>query len=210
MRNLVVRSCLLSSAVAVALMTSQGCGPTPTGGTGGGTGGSTGGGSGGGATGGGTGGATGGGTGGSATGGGTGGAATGGGTGGAATGGGTGAIDAGPPITFTTVYTTIIANRCAPCHTTSTGIGVTQGMLDMTTQANAYTNLVNTAAAGSACSGHGTRVVPNQPDSSILYLKISLDDPSPCGAKMPFGLAPLPQSEVTSIQDWILQGAKND
>lgn len=198
MRNLVVRSCLLSSAAAVALMTSQGCGPTSTSGTGGGTGGSTGGGTGGAATGG------------SATGGGTGGGATGGGTGGSATGGGTGAIDAGPPITFTTVYTTIIANRCAPCHTTSTGIGVTQGMLDMTTQANAYANLVNTAAAGSACSGHGTRVVPNHPDSSVMYLKISLDDPSPCGAKMPFGLAPLPQSEVTSIEDWILQGAKND
>ncbi len=209
MKKLIARSCLVSAVVVAALVFSQSCGPSPTTGTGGGTGGATGGGTGGGATGGGTGeSATGGGTGGSATGGGTGGSATGGGTGGGATGGGTGG--ASGTVTFTTVYTTIIANRCAPCHTTSSGIGITQGTLDMTSKATAYASLVNVAAAGSACAGQGTRVVPGNPGTSILYLKVNLTDPAPCGAKMPFGLAALPQSEVNSIRDWIQQGALNN
>lgn len=121
-----------------------------------------------------------------------------------------GAADAGPP-TFSNVYTTVIAKRCAPCHTTSTGDGVKFGQLDMTSQATAFQNLVNVKAAGDQCgSKGGTRVVPNQPDSSVMYLKISLDDPSPCGEKMPLGGPALSQVEADLVEAWINAGAKND
>jgi hypothetical protein len=111
--------------------------------------------------------------------------------------------------TFTQVYTTVIAVRCMPCHTTPTGIGVTMGLLDMTSAAAAYTNLVNKPAAGAACSGRGTRVVAGMPDMSIMFLKVSLDDPAPCGAKMPLGGA-LTRTEADLIENWILGGASNN
>ena len=112
--------------------------------------------------------------------------------------------------TFTEVYTTVITAKCAPCHTTAAGIGVSSGMLDMTTQAVAYTNLVGTPASGSACGGKGTRVVADQPDMSIMYLKVSLDDPTPCGGKMPLGGPALSQAQADLIESWINGGAKND
>jgi hypothetical protein len=114
------------------------------------------------------------------------------------------------PPTFTQTYTTTITNKCSPCHTTATGDGVVFGHLDMTTQANAYANLVNVPAAGVNCSGKGTRVVPGNADMSVMYLKVSLDDPSPCGNKMPDGLPPLSSDEADGIEAWINAGAKND
>ena len=165
--------------------------------------------------------------------GGTGGTAGGGGTGtggvagadagvDAATGGAAGTTDAGdagpvdgggadvPPVTFTQVYTQVIAVRCMPCHTTAAGVGVLNGHLDMTTQAAAFTNLVNVPAAGVACTGKGTRVTPGDPDASVMYLKISLDDPTPCGGKMPLNQAALTQEQADLIENWILGGAPNN
>jgi hypothetical protein len=121
-----------------------------------------------------------------------------------------GGPDAAQVVTFTQVYTTVIGRRCSPCHTTSSGMGVSLGHLDMTTQAAAFMNLVNVPAAGVECSGKGTRVVPGKEDDSVMYLKISLDDPTPCGAKMPLGLPALPQEEADLIEDWIKGGAQNN
>jgi hypothetical protein len=120
------------------------------------------------------------------------------------------AQDAAVEVTFTTVYTTVITQHCAPCHTTAGGIGISLGMLDMTTQAKAYADLVNVPAAGASCAGAGTRVVPGDQETSITYLKISLDDPAPCGGKMPLGLPPLSQENVSLVEDWIKAGAKNN
>jgi hypothetical protein len=128
----------------------------------------------------------------------------------AATDGGADAADAGPPATFTQVYTQVIAVRCTPCHTTATGIGVVNGKLDMTSQAAAFTNLVNTPAAGVACNAKGPRVMPGDPDMSVMYLKISLDDPTPCGGKMPLNQAALTQDQADMIESWITAGAPNN
>jgi hypothetical protein len=116
----------------------------------------------------------------------------------------------GAPGTWSQVYSQVIAVRCAPCHTTPAGPGIQLGHLNMTSQTAAYSNLVNVATAGSACAGVGTRIVPGQPDSSILYLKVSLDDPSPCGLKMPAAGGPLSQDEVNLIESWINAGAQNN
>jgi hypothetical protein len=52
--------------------------------------------------------------------------------------------------------------------------------------------------------------VPGDQETSITYLKISLDDPAPCGGKMPLGLPPLSQENVSLVEDWIKAGAKNN
>ena len=120
--------------------------------------------------------------------------------------GGDGAVAA----TFTNVYDNVIAKRCTGCHTTPTGDGITEGKLDMTTKALAFTNLVGAPAAGPECVGKQVRVVPGKPDDSLLYLKVSLDDPAPCDKKMPQVGAPLSQADVDLIESWINAGAKND
>jgi hypothetical protein len=116
----------------------------------------------------------------------------------------------GPPPTFTQVYSTVIANRCAPCHTQAGGDGIKLGNLDMTTRDAAYADLVNAKTAGVACGGKGARVTASKPDDSIMYLKVSLDDEAPCGSKMPLGGPPLSQTDADLIEAWITAGAKND
>jgi hypothetical protein len=118
--------------------------------------------------------------------------------------------DGGPPPTFTQVYSTVIANRCTPCHTQAGGDGIKFGNLDMTTRDAAYADLVNAKTAGVSCGGKGVRVTAGKPDDSIMYLKVSLDDPTPCGSKMPLGGPPLSQSDADLIEAWITAGAKND
>jgi hypothetical protein len=118
--------------------------------------------------------------------------------------------DAAAAPTWTQVYSSVIATRCAPCHTTAGGTGISSGRLDMTTQAAAYTNLVSAAAMGSACTGMGTRVVPGNAETSLLYLKVSVDDPTPCGGKMPLGGPALTEAQAEMIEDWIDDGAPNN
>jgi hypothetical protein len=118
-----------------------------------------------------------------------------------------GGTDGGAP-TFTEVYTQVISQKCLACHVPGQ-IGVSEGMLDMSTQANAYTNLFEAAAAGSACAGQGTRVIAGQPATSLLFEKVSMATP-PCGQRMPLSMPALPQSEINEIQDWIAAGAHND
>jgi hypothetical protein len=124
--------------------------------------------------------------------------------------GGSGNDGASSSATFTQVYTQVISQKCAPCHTTSGGDGVKFGMLDMTSQSAAYKNLVGVAAAGDQCGGKGTRVVAGNPGSSIMYEKVDPSAASPCGAKMPLGGAALSTAEAALIDSWIAGGASNN
>ena len=119
-------------------------------------------------------------------------------------------VDAGPAGTFTQIYTDIIAKKCIGCHTTLAGSGVTDGHLDMTSQDNAYKNLVNTPTAGLACGGMGTRVTPGHSDTSFMFNKINPGTAAPCGSKMPLFGPPLLAAEAALIAGWINAGAKND
>jgi hypothetical protein len=116
------------------------------------------------------------------------------------------AMEAGGGVTFTQVYTTILSMHCLPCH--ATGGGKTNGKLDMSTQANAYTNLVGAAAAGTMCTGKGTRVVKGDSTNSLLVQKLKAAPP--CGKQMPSGMAPLGAPLVTQISQWIDSGAANN
>jgi hypothetical protein len=68
----------------------------------------------------------------------------------------------------------------------------------------------------------GTRVVPFQPEASIMYLKVSETMP-PCGSQMPadptalltkgsavFSGTPLTSAQQQLIYDWIADGAQDN
>jgi hypothetical protein len=123
--------------------------------------------------------------------------------------------------TFTNVYANVIAARCTSCHRPGGG-GFTVGLLDLSTQAAAYSNLVGVAAQGTGAGTSGitcasaslTRVTPNDAAHSLLVNKISskLAGTVPaCGSPMPPGAAaPLTAAQADLIVSWIGAGALND
>jgi len=125
--------------------------------------------------------------------------------------------------TFTNVYANVIGARCTGCHRPGSG-GVTVGMLDMSTQAAAYANLVGVPSAGTAPGTSGVtcvslampRVSPSNATGSLLYNKVASKLPPgttpACGSPMPLPAAagPLTQAQVDLIAAWIGAGALND
>lgn len=124
--------------------------------------------------------------------------------------------------TFTNVYANVIGARCTGCHRPGGG-GVNTGMLDMSTQATAYANLVGVASAGTAGGASGitcasiamTRVSPGNATGSLLYNKVAsklAGTPAACGSPMPLPATatPLTQAQVDLIAAWIGGGALND
>jgi len=100
--------------------------------------------------------------------------------------------------TWTSVYGNIIAGGgygCTGCHS--------GGNLNLSSQATAYSNLVNFVGT---C---GTRVSPGNGSGSSLYLKVSLSPP-PCGSRMPPTGSGLTAAQLDEILDWIDEGALNN
>jgi hypothetical protein len=71
-----------------------------------------------------------------------------------------------------------------------------------------YSRLVN-AVAEKSPAGCPNRVVvvPGDPMSSLLYLKISGKMPAGCGVRMPFNKPPVTQMELDTVFKWIKAGA---
>ncbi|HVZ87868.1 MAG TPA: hypothetical protein VHG72_12915 [Polyangia bacterium] len=127
-----------------------------------------------------------------------------------------------PAHSFTNVYAQIIHLTCSNdfCH--YNGVGIRYSALDMSSQVYAYWGLVGQPCSGPSCSEMGTRVIPGQPENSILYLKVSEAMP-PCGSQMPADPAVLTASGTSVfsgnalsddqqqlIYDWIEEGAQNN
>jgi hypothetical protein len=70
----------------------------------------------------------------------------------------------------------------------------------------AYAGLVNVVAA--QCSDQRKRVLPGQPSQSYLIDKMMNVDIC-FGSKMP-KLGALPQGQITTVADWICEGAPNN
>ena len=81
--------------------------------------------------------------------------------------------------------------------------------LDMSSRDAAYRTLVDMpSSATAACGMLGKkRVVPGEPEQSLLFLKLDIN--APCGQQMPPG-GVLPESAVQEIHDWIAAGATDD
>jgi len=124
--------------------------------------------------------------------------------------------------TFTNVYANVIGARCTGCHRPG-GSGVTVGMLDMSTQAAAFANLVGVNSAGIGAGTSGVtcvsiavpRVSAGSATGSLIYNKVAsklAGTPPPCGSPMPLPAtaAPLTQAQVDLIGAWINAGALNN
>jgi hypothetical protein len=111
-------------------------------------------------------------------------------------------IDDGMP-TFTNIYTFDFRSCRATCHVMGTA-----GLL-MATQESAWNSLVNQPSnPARECAQLGKqRVVPNDPDNSLLYLKLDMN--APCGQQMPPG-GQLSRVARERVRTWIAMGAKND
>lgn len=135
-------------------------------------------------------------------------------------GGGSGSsAQASGPATFTRVWSEVLERKgCSGqyCH------GSGQGGLKFASQAEAYTALVNVAAAGPKCATSGLmRVKPSDSANSLLVEKLSKATPA-CGDMMPIGAKLEPdclsmnpsvcntQAEISLVKQWIDAGAKND
>ena len=124
--------------------------------------------------------------------------------------------------TFTNVYANVIAARCTSCHRPGGG-GVNVGMLDMSTQAAAYANLVGVTSAGTGAGTSGVmcataavpRVAAGNSAGSLVFNKVNskLAGVLPvCGSPMPTPASapPLTQAQIDLIAGWIDAGALND
>jgi hypothetical protein len=92
---------------------------------------------------------------------------------------------------------------CVGCHGGSGGLFLIQGQ--------SYSNLVNVNAQAGCTTKK--RVLPGNPDESVLYIRVSSNTPdTQCGpnSRMPQGSPRLPQASIDLIRDWILQGAQNN
>ena len=131
----------------------------------------------------------------------------------------------GPPASnsFTEVYTRTIQPTCSSnfCHYNS--VGIRYSGLDMSSQVRAYWSLVGQPSIGPNCykAGMGMRVIPGDPDNSIMYQKLSATTLA-CGSQMPadthqllrgipvFSGNAVPTDQVQLIHDWIEQGAQDN
>jgi hypothetical protein len=107
-----------------------------------------------------------------------------------------------PTATFTRVQTEIFTPTCAQlgCHD---NLGRQEGMV--LTAGQAYGMIV---ARPSVENPSLLRVSPNDPANSYLYRKIT--GAGITGDRMPQGKAPLTDTQIKLIRDWIRRGAPND
>jgi len=102
----------------------------------------------------------------------------------------------------------IFEAHCTSCH--NAGEQDVPGGLVLTPKETAHSNLVGIPGGGSACgigSGSHTRVVPGDPDGSLLFQKVRSSTRPPCGDRMPKDKPPLDGADIDTIQSWIADGA---
>jgi hypothetical protein len=132
-------------------------------------------------------------------------------------------------VTFAQVYQILSTNCCSTCHAPTAGpgtptdgcipknvnknTGFTGGMMDLSTQAKAYTDLVGVTCMGAKCRGKNLkRVVAGSAATSVMYSKITTVAPAlaVCGEAMPYDQPQLPAADIATIKTWIDEGAPNN
>ncbi len=78
------------------------------------------------------------------------------------------------------------------------------GGLGLASAAASYADLVNVPSVAANGPSGLDRVEPNNIDASYLWLKVSGTD---AGPRMPQGLSPLDNTDLTNIANWINTGA---
>lgn len=104
----------------------------------------------------------------------------------------------------------IFKEQCEQCHSPG-GAGYGTGRLHLGAD-SAWANLVDKPAWVQTVAKGWVRVKPGQPDSSILWIKLSmatpkLPDGKTYGAAMPMSKPSLPAANLELIKQWISDGA---
>ncbi|TWT43797.1 hypothetical protein RAS1_01970 [Phycisphaerae bacterium RAS1] len=108
-------------------------------------------------------------------------------------------------ISFAADLVPLFTARCFECHRRN-GLADRSGISLRFNEEEAYASLVNQP---SSQSPDWTRVVPGDPLNSLLYHKVSEDDP-PVGSRMPLNRTPLDAAQIELIRRWIAEGALNN
>lgn len=105
-------------------------------------------------------------------------------------------------VSFARDIQSIFNANCVVCHQGKGPAGLSL-QSDM-----AYNNLVNVPSSESPLM----RIAPGDPDKSYLPNKLqgTQGQVGGSGERMPFGAAPLPQTQIDLIRQWISQGAPNN
>ena len=112
----------------------------------------------------------------------------------------------GGTVSFATQIQPILVTYCSGCHSPGGAAVVNNGIPMHLTEGEAYDAIVNQPSVQDAT---WTLVVPGDSASSLLFLKVSSDNP-PVGVRMPQFSPPLSEAEIGLIRDWIDQGALNN
>lgn len=116
--------------------------------------------------------------------------------------GGTGG--SGAASSFSEVMDVLITGGCTNgyCHGGGSGTMTLSADPEVT-----YLSLVDQPAGGVSCKpGAMTRVVPGDPENSLLWQKIA-PGVTPCGSKMPPESMGLNEAQVETVRGWIAAGA---
>lgn len=119
----------------------------------------------------------------------------------AGAGGSAGSTSQPAAVSFSDIYTGILATGCS-CHNGGAG------GLDLATRAIAYTNLVGVVSSN--CPSE-KRVAPGSANASVLYHSLAHTALGSCAVpSMPRGAAALTQAQLAEIAAWINAGALNN
>jgi hypothetical protein len=119
-----------------------------------------------------------------------------------------------PQPNFTWIYTNVFPTCGGPlCHSGTAGGNLVfdskDGAHAQLMMAGMGMNLGPSMNMTNCKDAAMMRVVPNNPDMSLLYNKLRTDMPPPCGNRMPPGGA-LCSATIAAIRMWIMSGAPND
>jgi len=106
------------------------------------------------------------------------------------------------PVSFTADVQPIFTTYCANCHREG-GIADNAGIALRLVDGESRDDLINQSSVQDPTL---TLVVPGDSSQSLLWQKISMDDP-PVGSRMPFQQSPLDEADIDTIRRWIDEGA---
>jgi len=113
----------------------------------------------------------------------------------------------GQPVSLSQDVQPIFTAHCASCHRDGGGAAVFFGIkIRLDSSDDAFSTLVNQTSVQNSSF---TLVKPSDSANSLLYLKISSNNP-PVGSRMPLLSSPLSDSQIQTIKDWIDQGAADN
>lgn len=131
-------------------------------------------------------------------------------------------VDGGPLVppqaTFSSLYANLFTQTCSGCHNSRSYPTPTGGAgnLDFTAApATVYASLVSPGASNDTFdvgkAAFPERVVPFDPERSLLYQKLARNTPGDHGDPMPQGrTVPFDAATLAAVRTWIENGALDD